>query len=485
MDTDISDFFQKVIEHTAESIFLINAAGTVVFAAQESNKKFEGKVFLKAISKIHHKRIQKTITDAFSSKRATTCELRGWIGVSRSAWFSCRISPVLKNNEVSSALVFASDITKRRAENLAYKKKLQKKFHKSNKRTRAVENILTMCPITKKVQFKDQWLSIENFLWEQYGFKISHGISPEANKAHFKIIDTVESRQKTTQGKIDQSVNQTDSSQLEDMIAVDEQTLSIEEIDLMLKDENLKKTYEEKFQNRLYSQILLSLTHEIFTEADAKVLWKKIVCHMQDLNKKLGRKVGISVATMDYLSNISDSLSEPKIIEENKSNFVAETSTGDELTGLYLRGVFNVVLEKEIEKANRKGTPVCLMMIDIDDFKFVNDKYGHQTGDDVLAEIGKIISSSIRDMDCAARYGGEEFAIVMPDTKTQDAYEAAQRIRKSVMGKQFSGFNVTVSIGLACSGKNSITPEEVVKTADDGLYKSKKNGKNMVTISHS
>ena len=410
MDADITDFFQKAIEHTAESIFLINAAGTVIFAAHEPNKQLEGKTFLKAISRAHHERISKAINNAFSSKRATTCDFKGTIGDSRSAWFSCRISPLLKGNEVSSALVFASDITKCRDQNLNDKKKKQKAFDK---------------------------------------------------------LDTFD-----------------DNAQLEDLIYLENESFTAEEIDRIAADENYKRSYEDRFQNRLYTQLLLSLTHESFTESEAKNLWEKIVSHMQDLNKKLGRKVGISVATMDYLSNISDALSDPKIIEENKSDFVAETSTNDELTGLYLRDVFNVVLEKETEKAKRKGTPVCLMMIDIDDFKLVNDKYGHQTGDSVLTEIGRIINESIRDMDCAARYGGEELAIIMPDTKNQDAYEAAQRIRKQIMEKHFSGFNVTVSVGLSCSQKPQLTPDDIIKAADNGLYESKKNGKNRVTISH-
>ena len=411
MDADITDFFEKVIEHTAESIFLINAAGTVIFAAQEPNKQLEGKTFLKAVSRAHHEPISKAINNAFSSKRATTCEFKGIIGDSRSAWFSCRISPVLKSNEVSSALVFASDITKCRDQNLSDKKKKQKTFDK---------------------------------------------------------LDTFDD----------------DNDQLEDLIYLENESFTVEEIDRIAIDENYKRSYEDQFQNRLYSQLLLSLTHESFTESEAKILWEKIVNHMQDLNRKLGRKVGISVATMDYLSNISDALSDPKIIEEDKSDFVAETSTNDELTGLYLRDVFNVVLEKETEKAKRKGTPVCLMMIDIDDFKLVNDKYGHQTGDSVLTEIGRIINESIRDMDCAARYGGEELAVIMPDTQTQDAYEASQRIRKQIMKKHFSGFNVTVSIGLACSQKTQLKPKDIIKAADNGLYESKKNGKNMVTISH-
>ena len=191
MDTDITDFFKSIIEHTSESIFLINAAGTIIFTAQETNKKFEGKNFLAAVSKMHHHRIQQAIKNAFESKRPITCELKGWIGNPRASWFSCRISPVLKKDKAPSALIFASDITNRRAENLTYKKRINQRLSKFQKRSRAVENILTMCAKTKKIQFKGEWLSIEDFLWKRYGFKISHGLSPEAVKEELKIIDNI------------------------------------------------------------------------------------------------------------------------------------------------------------------------------------------------------------------------------------------------------------------------------------------------------
>ncbi len=189
MDTDIAEFFKTIIEHTSESIFLINASGLIVFAGQETNKKLEGKSFLDVVSKTHHGRIRKAISDAFKSKRPITCELKGWIVTPRASWFSCRISPVLKEKNVTSAVIFASDITDRRAENLMYKKRVQQKLRKYQQRSRAVENILTMCARTKKIQFNDEWLSIEDFLWKRYGFKISHGVSPEVVKEEWNIID--------------------------------------------------------------------------------------------------------------------------------------------------------------------------------------------------------------------------------------------------------------------------------------------------------
>ena len=192
MNADIIEFFKSIIEHTSESIFLINASGLVVFAGQETNKRLEGKSFLDVVSKTHHSRIRKAIGDAFESKRPINCELKGWIVTKRASWFSCRISPVLKKKKVTSALIFASDITDRRAENLMYKKRVQQKLRKYQQRSRAVENILTMCARTKRIQFNGEWLSIEDFLWKQYGFKISHGLSPEAVKEKWEIIDEME-----------------------------------------------------------------------------------------------------------------------------------------------------------------------------------------------------------------------------------------------------------------------------------------------------
>lgn len=274
------------------------------------------------------------------------------------------------------------------------------------------------------------------------------------------------------------------NNRLEDIIELDDRTLSLADIEAIAKDESVRKRYENKHKNCLYSTILLSLTHESFQESESKSLWNEIVVHMKKLNHILGRNVGISVASLDYLTNVKNTLSEPKIIEEYKSTFVADATTKDELTGLYLREVFDVFLKKEIEEANRKNTSLCLLMIDIDDFKRINDKCGHLKGDEVLSKVGTAISDSVREMDLAVRYGGEEMVVLMPRVDIEQAYKAAQRIRQTIEQIQFKEFFVTVSIGLSQTSRHIDTPDKLIHAADEALYDAKNKGKNQVIMSH-
>jgi len=273
-------------------------------------------------------------------------------------------------------------------------------------------------------------------------------------------------------------------SQLEDIVEFDDRTISLADIESIANDKKIREHYEKKYKNRLYSTILLSLTHESFQEDESKSLWNEILSHMRQLEHILDRSVGLSVASLDYLTNVKNALSEPKIIEENKSIFVAGATTKDELTGLFLREVFDVVIKKEMEEANRKNTSLCLLMIDIDDFKEINDQYGHLKCDEVLRKIGTTINDSVREMDLAARYGGEEMVVLMPRVDIEQAYKAAQRIRKAIEQIQFKEFFVTVSIGLSKTSLHINTPDKLIHDADESLYEAKNKGKNQVIMSH-
>lgn len=273
-----------------------------------------------------------------------------------------------------------------------------------------------------------------------------------------------------------------DKKHLEEMINVDDGILTLKEITNISVNNSFRERYEESYKNRLYSNILMSLTHESFIEADAAILWCKIIEHMNMLNALLNRNVGVSVATLDYLTNITQTLSEPIIIEQNKSAFVSRATTTDELTGLYLRDVFDVMIKKEIDEATRKNTPLCLLMIDIDDFKQVNDKHGHIIGDKALTKVGSVINNSIREMDFAARYGGEELIVLMPDTELEQALKISERIRKQIEDLEFEGFNITVSAGLTMVAHTTNTPNTLVTSADEALYIAKDKGKNQVVI---
>ena len=160
-----------------------------------------------------------------------------------------------------------------------------------------------------------------------------------------------------------------------------------------------------------------------------------------------------------------------------------ELSLTDELTGLPNRRLFNIRMAEEVSKSKRYQILVSLIIFDLDDFKRVNDTFGHVVGDRLLAKMARVIRRSVRDTDVAARYGGEEFAIICTHTGLDEAVLLADRIRSKIMEKDFTvkgmPLKVTVSGGVA-----AYEPEEEVEDfidrADKGLYLGKKSGKNRV-----
>ncbi len=152
----------------------------------------------------------------------------------------------------------------------------------------------------------------------------------------------------------------------------------------------------------------------------------------------------------------------------------------DSLTGLYNRRYWFELAEKEFKKARRYKMPFSILMLDIDDFKKINDTYGHQIGDQVLSILGKIIRESLREVDIPGRYGGEEFVALLPVTEEEAAFKAAERIRVSVENTFFGiDRKITVTIGVS-----SYYPAEdpdfnkILLWADKALYFGKKSGKN-------
>lgn len=159
----------------------------------------------------------------------------------------------------------------------------------------------------------------------------------------------------------------------------------------------------------------------------------------------------------------------------------------DALTGLYNRRRFHDILLKEFERSKRYATPVSLLMIDIDHFKKVNDRYGHLAGDDVLRNVAQIIQKIIRDIDTAARYGGEEYIVILPNTEKNDALKVAERMRTTIENNRFAEIDnstITISIGIAGMPDNQIdTEDKLIRAADLALYRSKQNGRNRSQIS--
>jgi diguanylate cyclase (GGDEF)-like protein len=154
-------------------------------------------------------------------------------------------------------------------------------------------------------------------------------------------------------------------------------------------------------------------------------MWEQVLANRNRLNP------GIEVASLDWLTNIQDAKPmELSLIERGKLENMLECAVVDELTKLYDRDTLLALLEKEFIRARRNSKAISLVMLDLDDFKQVNDRFGHQKGDDVLYHIGNIIRESIRGMDIGGRYGGEEFAIILPETDIRSAVGTAERLRK-------------------------------------------------------
>jgi len=160
-------------------------------------------------------------------------------------------------------------------------------------------------------------------------------------------------------------------------------------------------------------------------------------------------------------------------------------SQTDDLTKLHNARYLRQFLLNEIRRARRYGSSVAALFLDLDDFKQINDYYGHLVGSHVLMEMAAVILSSIRDTDAVARYGGDEFVIVLPDTGTELAGQVAERIRQKITRHMFNGgrrlqLSLTASFGVAAFPKHASSPQQLIACADTAMYEAKAANKNCV-----
>ena len=169
-----------------------------------------------------------------------------------------------------------------------------------------------------------------------------------------------------------------------------------------------------------------------------------------------------------------------------EKDYLKEMAVRDQLTSLYNHNFFYSRLEEEFERAVRYETPLSLILMDIDNFKHINDTYGHRVGDTVLKEISAMIKKGVRKTDVVARYGGEEFAVILPHTLLKGAVDEAERLREIIESHVYAGLvtdRITMSIGVASyPQKAAINSGDLVNHADNALYKAKWSGKNCVKV---
>ncbi len=170
---------------------------------------------------------------------------------------------------------------------------------------------------------------------------------------------------------------------------------------------------------------------------------------------------------------------------ENKLEQMSELVREDQLTGSLNRRGLDDVFEREMARSERRKAPLCIAMLDLDDFKRINDTYGHSAGDQALIHLVRVIKDTLRTMDVIARFGGEEFMIVLPDTPLDEAVQTVTRVQRELTKRIFLHDNqrllMTFSAGVALRGVEE-EQAALIKRADEALYKAKRTGKNRVVV---
>jgi diguanylate cyclase (GGDEF)-like protein len=162
---------------------------------------------------------------------------------------------------------------------------------------------------------------------------------------------------------------------------------------------------------------------------------------------------------------------------------LAELAAFDALSGAANRRNFDQALNAEALRSHRYGRPLAVILADIDRFKNVNDSHGHAAGDDVIRGLAATLAANCRSSDLVARYGGEEFAVLLPETRAEQAVELAERLRQAIEAADYGNVGrITASFGVAELGADG-SPTEIVGSADRALYEAKAQGRNRVVLS--
>ncbi len=212
--------------------------------------------------------------------------------------------------------------------------------------------------------------------------------------------------------------------------------------------------------------------------ADDEIFWRKdgTSFPVEYWSYPMRSQDQITGAVVTFL-DITERLHDKQVLEH--------LATHDALTGVHNRKQFDTRLAEEIGRARRYQRELSIIMIDIDHFKQINDAYGHPVGDQVLQAFAAVIKESIRQHDSAGRYGGEEFVILLPETSLQDAVDFAERLRKQVAALSIdagskSPIRITASFGVSCFPEPSADCEQLIKLADEAMYRAKNSGRNLV-----
>lgn len=245
---------------------------------------------------------------------------------------------------------------------------------------------------------------------------------------------------------------------------------------------SLERFAELKNNNREYHQL-----EKRYIRKDGELIWVNMSTTLVgDTDGQVGFIFGM-IEDITQRKQLESSLAKAKFEAEKAREEAERLAFTDYLTGLYNRRAFISMLIMELGRAKRKNKTLSIILIDVDNFKIINDTYGHLAGDTVLQEISQVVKDNLRTYDFVGRYGGEEFIICLPDTIGDMAVVIAERIRTMIAAKKIfipeaeGTIQVTVSMGISSlSPKGFRNLDHLIKEADVFLYKAKRSGRNRV-----
>lgn len=193
---------------------------------------------------------------------------------------------------------------------------------------------------------------------------------------------------------------------------------------------------------------------------------------------------GYNLNDLDLLETIAPQLAIAldRASLQQKAGKFEQLSITDSLTGLLNRRYLDERLNEEVSRSLRDGRPMSFLMVDIDNFKSYNDRFGHRAGDEVLIITAHALKSVLRNADVAARFGGDEFCLLLPNTSLEEAKQIGERIREQIEDTTYPHRDLTVSIGVSANFPLNISPQEIIEFADKALYQAKRTGKNNVQL---
>lgn len=232
-----------------------------------------------------------------------------------------------------------------------------------------------------------------------------------------------------------------------------------------------------------FSKMLAIFVHLEFDEDEAKLHWERILDNCSQLSLQTGRGIGLRVAILDYFLNINRLLNNPMLVEIHLFKQTERMAMTDGLTGLFNRRYFDINLGKEVRRALRYGKDLALAIIDLDNFKQINDTRGHVFGDIVLKKLAEVLIKTCREEDVVCRYGGEEFVLLLPEISASGTIHLLERIRETIHSTTFfSDHAITFSAGVAAFPTHYENDEvlSIVQAADRALYQAKYEGKDRI-----